>query len=131
MRAVLKLELIAEDYFIYQRDKKSKGAHSELMEHRGTQLGFDKKQVWVARLLSYDGYLNFEREFTKGQRDYTDANGTGSRGIFIYYPLTPGIYEVHSRPTWQRTRRYFCRVTGTQITEISKEEAIKCLPKKV
>lgn len=131
MRAVLKMELIGEDFFMYEQDKRKKGTHSEHIERRGTRLGLDKKRPWVAKLLSYDGYLNFEREFVNGQRDFANANGTGSRGIFIYYPLQPGLYEVHERPTWRRTRRYFIRVEGIKIIEISKEEVIKCLPKTI
>lgn len=86
---------------------------------------------WVARLLRYEqGELvfgKFEREFVRGQRDFSQTNRSGSRGIFIYYALKPGIYEVNDRTSWSNTRRYFCRVDGVVITEISRTEAIQWL----
>lgn len=111
MRAVLKLELIGVDcgarYYGY--------------------MGFDKSKPWVARLLGMDDKFGFKREFVNGQRDYSNASGTGARGIYAYYPLKDGIYEVNERTSWKSVRRYFIRVQGTIITEISREEVLRCL----
>jgi hypothetical protein len=87
----------------------------------------DKSPAWVARLTGPDPLYGFIREFLRGQKDYSRANGTGSRGVYVYYPLRPGIYEVHKRLNWRKTRRYFIRVEGTEITEISREEVLACL----
>lgn len=90
-------------------------------------------RAWVARLTSFNPdegvFGDFERYFLHGQRDFSRVNSTGSRGIFLYYALTPGVYEVNDRVSWSSVRRYFCRVDegSTAITEITREEAIACL----
>lgn len=128
MRAVLKLESIGDNYFAYLRHKKKTGSVVPKMERLGEALGYNKKPTWVARLLGYDG-LNFEREFVWGQKDYLNSNGTGSRGVYIYYPLIDGIYEINERKTWRRIKRWYAKVNGDKIMEISKDKAIQCLLK--
>lgn len=109
MRAVLKLERF--DNVGYAR-----------------YMGRDKSNCWVARLIGLDEKFGFAREFMRGQADWSQAKMTGSRGIFMYYPLTPGIYEINERLSWKHTRRYFIRVDDDIIiTEITREEAIRCL----
>lgn len=128
MLAVLKLEIIGDNYHTYRRDR-AKGQAREVphMERYADMLGRDKKQPWVAHITGFDEKYKFEREFLRGQRDYSRANSTGSRGIYEYFALTAGVYEIHARVSWRRTRRYFIRVTGTEITEISREEVERCL----
>lgn len=85
---------------------------------------------WVARLTGYtieswQVFGTFEREFLRGQRDFSQTNRSGSRGIFIYYALRPGLYEVNERTSWNSVRRYYCVVADDRvITEVSREEAI-------
>lgn len=88
---------------------------------------------WVARLTGYQRredrvFGQFHREFLSGQRDFTSANRSGSRGIFLYYALNPGLYEINDRVSWSSVRRYFVRVSedGT-LCEVSREEVIRCL----
>jgi hypothetical protein len=124
MRAVLKLELIGDDYFAYRKFHKRTSMKYERNMYQFTKKGM---RPWVARITGFDDHYVFAREFIRGIKDYTFANSTGSRGIFAYYPLKPGIYEVNERISWRNHRRYFIRVENTEITEISKEEIERCL----
>lgn len=86
------------------------------------------RRPWVARItgISPDGKL--EREFIEGQKDFSEANGIGSRGVYYYYHLRPGdVYEVQEILSWTKERRYFCRVEGGRVVEISRIEATSAL----
>ena len=124
MRAVLKLEQIGDDYFHAKRH--NSWSFDKQLRYM-SRLGVDKSSSWAARIIGVDSDDNLKREFLKGQRDYTEANSVGSRGIFTYYPLPDGIYEVNDRYHWCKVRRYFCRVIDAKIIEISKEEVMECL----
>ena len=125
MLAVIELEVIGDNYFAYQRQAKQMDRYTE--RYAG-YFGRDKSRPWVARLTGLDPQFGFKREFIRAQqKDYGRANSIGSRGIYLYFVLAPGLYEVHARETWKRTRRYFVRVEDTQITEIEREEVIHCL----
>jgi hypothetical protein len=126
MRAVLQLELIGDNYYAY---KQYAERLNERYERDVYLRGMARPELkpWVARILGPDPKYGFKREFIHGQRDYTFSNSVGSRGIYEYFALTPGIYEVNERLTWKRARRYFVRVEGTEITEISKDEVLECL----
>jgi hypothetical protein len=123
MRAVLKLEMIGDDYFWNNRHG-GWSADKSLRYQR--KLGGNKSPSWVARLTGKNGPI-LVREFQRGVRDYAAANSTGSRGIFTYYPLSDGIYEVNDRRAWGNVRRYFIRVEGEAITEISIREVMEWL----
>jgi len=122
--AVIRLELIGDNYFAYKRQAKQEHKPSE---RYGEYLGRDQSRPWVARLTGLDAKYGFAREFVHGQRDYSQANSVGSRGVYEYIPLKDGVYEVNERLTWKRARRYFIRVQDAQITEISRDEVMECL----
>jgi hypothetical protein len=123
--AVLKLEFIGENYHAY---KKHAPSQVERLEKYGECLGRNKSRPWVALLTGFDSdRVQFVREFMRGQIDYSGANTTCSRGVYLYYPLKPGLYEVNKRETWTRVERIFIRVEGMDITEIAREEALRCL----
>lgn len=90
-------------------------------------MGRDTSNSWVARILGLDEQYGFSREFVHGPTDWSAAKTTGSRGAYRYYALTDGIYEVNERLSWKHVRRYFIRVVNETITEIDREEAIRCL----
>lgn len=124
MLAVIKLEAIGDDYFAYKRSRE------RTVERRMTnawRMAEREGPCWVARITGLDRKYGLAREFVHGQRDYAQANSVGSRGVFIYYPLRPGVYEVHERLTWAKSRRYFVRVEGTEYYEITQQEVIECL----
>jgi len=134
MKAVLGLEIIADNYFALQ-SAKAKGEVDPALAARQLEryerlLGRDQQRPWVAAVEGLDPKYGFRRKFMKGQRDYAGANGVGSRGVWEYYPLDDGLYEVHERTSWTKTRRYFVRVANGQIEEISRNEVFACLASK-
>lgn len=133
MRYVLKLEAIGDNYAAALK-------HGDLtmteltgrmrMRREIDALRFGQKHLrpWVAKLTGLDNKFGFMREFIKPQRDYSQANPVGNRGVFCYYPLKPGLYEVNERLTWKRTRRYFLRVNDdATAVEINRDEVEQCL----
>jgi hypothetical protein len=124
MKAVLALEIIADNLYAARRTSDQASAKEA---RYGEMLGSDKARPWVARLTGICPKYGFAREFMRGQKDYSQANSIGSRGVKEYFPLDPGVYEVHERLTWKRTRRYFIRVQDTQIVEIDRDEVERCL----
>jgi len=90
-------------------------------------LGRNKSKPWVARITGIDEQYGFAREFVHGYTDYSNASGTGARGIYIRYALKDGIYEVNERISWKHVRRYFIRVQDATITEIDRDEVLQCL----
>lgn len=107
MKAVLELELIGDD---------------------AARLMPPSWRPWVARLVANDDGLGFRRIFLRAaQKDYARANSIGSRGVYAYYVLGDGVYDVHRRTSWQNTRRYYLRVANGRMTEITRQEVYKCL----
>lgn len=83
---------------------------------------------WVARLTGTDPHWGFQRQFIKAAFDYTYARKSGGRGIYLYFALPPGIYEVYYPTSWKRERRYFARVNEAgEVFEITCEEVFECL----
>jgi hypothetical protein len=128
MLAVLKLEIIGDNYYAYKRDLASgKAREVPRMERYAEMMGRDKTRPWVARIIGLDAKYGFEREFQRGQKDYSRANSIGSRGVYEYFALSDGLYEIHERLTWKHTRRYFICVEDAESVEISREEVETCL----
>lgn len=119
LRAVIKLEFFAENHHAY---KKSEAPLIKEMELYKKRLGWDQSKPWVARITGFDEQFGLVREFIKGQKDYSQANSVGSRGIYLYYPLKDGVYEVNKRISWRHGRRYFILVVSSEIVEVSREE---------
>jgi len=82
---------------------------------------------WVARITGLDPKYGLAREFLRGQKDYTDANSTGSRGVFLTYWLPEGIYEVYERTGWKSERRFFCRSEQGRLVRMTQEEVLAWL----
>jgi len=120
MKAVIRLEMIADDYFWHV--KRGLWDFKRQMVYM-RRLGTDKSPSWLAKL-TWDGD-RMKREFQHGTRDYSRANSCGSRGIFTYYPLGDGVYEVNDRYKWSKVRRYFVEVKNGEIREISMGEAAR------
>lgn len=128
MRAVISLEYIGENYAVYNRVKQAHMAGMHIPEGIRDMLDMGVSRPWVARLTGLDARFGFARTFQRGQKDYSEANSVGSRGVYLHFPLEMGLYEVFALVTWTRSRRYFIRVDAdAAITEISKEEVIRCL----
>lgn len=128
MRAVVRLEFIGEIYHSAKREARKRNVELPAQAARyKSMLGHDTSRPWVDRLIGYDPETDFRRVRERGQIDYSEANSVGSRGVYLYYPLDDGIYEVNERVSWTKVRRYFLLVEQGQKREIPQEEAETCL----
>lgn len=82
---------------------------------------------WVARIYDSGDGRAFAREFVAGRKDYSLGNSLGSRGVYLYYALPPGVYEVNAPRSWRRTERYFIAVNEGRVTRISADEVRRWL----
>ena len=129
MRYVLKLEAIGDNQTAYLRHylKQDKPDRFGYKEIQAFKFGNKTLTPWVSLLTGLTPKGFFTREFVEGQRDYSQTNSVGSRGIFIYYALRPGLYEINDRVTWKRADRYLCRIEDDQtLIRMSREEMIRC-----
>ena len=106
MRAVLRLEVIGDNYRHHLHVIENGEAREPHLRQYIQVVRYGRRGLrpWVVRIVDRG------REFVDGVRDYTDANGTGSRGVFEYFALTPGIYEVNECVRLGKMRRYYIRV---------------------
>lgn len=88
-----------------------------------------RPRPWVARLRGLDPRWGFQREFVRGVFDYTYARGKyGGRGIYVYWSLAPGCYEVYRPISWRSEERFFIRVANDgEWHKIPREEVERCL----
>lgn len=89
-----------------------------------------RKRPWVARIRGLHKHYKYDREFIKGTKDYSEANSTGSRGVYYWFTLTDGLYEIYQHVSWKNASRYFAKVENTEITAITEEELVQCLNSK-
>jgi hypothetical protein len=90
--------------------------------------GVRGNRAWVAEITGIDGYDRPIRRFLRGQRDYSNANRIGSRGVMLHFIVEEGsIYEVNAPYNWSKDRRYFTTHDGSGWIELSREEAVRCL----
>jgi hypothetical protein len=131
VKAVLELEVIGDDMFIFQafRRRGQTVRHLSLKQEIDLiKYGDHHLKPWVARITGLDEKFGFKREFLRyDQKDYSRANSVGSRGVYQYYVLSDGLYEVNRRTGWRSLHRYFMRVDGERMTELGREEVIACL----
>ncbi len=131
MKAFLQLEAIADDL-------SSMIKVCEMVIDTATCQGFfrsaitggpDPYKPWVAEITGFDPVYKFKREFLKAKKDYTHANSTGSRGIYVNYIIECGrIYEVKCMATNTRIDRYFCVAEENgDIKRLAEEEVEQCL----
>ena len=95
-------------------------------------LGWNEEIPYVAQIINYD----FDRaEFNKvhkyGYTDYKFANSTGSRGVYKYYFVEDGIYEIQERISWKKFEHYFVLIKDGKKTKLDFEEVLNCLIKNI
>lgn len=128
MRYVHKIEAIGDNYAAQLRRYNKSKAPFTKREMQAFQLGGIHLSPWVARITGIDDRHGFKREFIKGQKDYSGANGSGSRGIWLFYFLEPGLYEINQRVKWKRVERFFAWVVNeSTMCRLTREEAIQWL----
>jgi len=122
MIATLRLEAIGDNYRRLDAAPLKKTLYEVRRRPEHAQRLLDPKALrpWVAEISGTDPRNGLARKFLKGMRDYRDANGAGSRGVFVTFVLYPEkIYEVNQGLSWTRKRRYFCRVEQGRILELT------------
>jgi len=130
MRAVIRLEVIAEPYHWIRRHRQRALVQRPFPLRKEIDIiRYGRKSLypWVARILGLDDRYGLKREFVECVRDWTSARSDGMRGIYEYYALPPGIYEVNECVRPGESRRYFIRAEGAEYHEITREEVIECL----
>jgi hypothetical protein len=85
---------------------------------------------WAARLTGLCPKYGFRREFINGIKDWTHVKKAkrGERwpGVYIYYAVPPGLYEINHRMSKGRQyREYILVLEGGELKTISKDEAKK------
>lgn len=90
-----------------------------------------KRQPWVARIVGTCERFGLRREFLRGDKDYSESNSIGSRGVYMHYDLCDGLYELNALESWGRSRRYFLLVIGDSSREVMKDEAVAWIRKAI
>lgn len=128
MRYVLKLESIGEHAVANAKRRWIRGTHRVTNRDQFLIENARKLRPWVARIEGFDGQYGLARDFITGNKDYAAASGKGNWGVFLYYWLAPGIYEVNQRMSVKCARRYFLQVRDHETAEeITKEQVEKWL----
>jgi len=127
MKTIFKIEAINDDFYQLVKLRKR-----EVINHFGENVsdglfGYIPAPYWVARITGTDPKYKYNRLFIKGRKDYSKSNSIGSRGIFIYYELDDGIYEIKERIAWTKSDRYFIKVVSGGYKRIPEKEVQKCL----
>lgn len=117
MRSVLRLEYIGYNRVVDRWIDRRYGR-----EPRIDRLTYTLVEPYVRRVtgLHHSGRLRTER--LDGQIDYSDANSCGSRGVHLYYWLSPGLYEVREQVNWKRHRIYYVEARDGECHEITLEQ---------
>ena len=125
MAYILCLEAICDD--TVAKSRLYAGIAEDALPGYGAYLRIPSR-AWVAEITGRDPKYGLARSFVHGKKDYSQSNSVGSRGVKLWYELWPGrVYDVSHPVCWKRTRRYFCRVEGNGLCEMTKEEVLEWL----
>lgn len=127
MTTLLGLEAIGDDAVQYNRLSVMK-VRETLGNSFAEHVDARPRRPWVAEIIGRHPTYRYERRFLHGRKDYSRANGVGSRGVYLYYHLEPGrVYEVNELLSWSRSDRYFCQVVGGRVERLDDDEVERCL----
>ena len=124
MKVPYKLELIGDN--IVQECRGFTGLLNGLADGLGDEVIGDVpfKQPWIARITGTDTHYGLQRVFLSGNKDYSQANSVGSRGVYcVYFLDSDSLYEVFERTSWRASRRFFLSTLNGRLTEIDKGDA--------
>ncbi len=122
----LKIELIGDD--TRELLKLARMQADEVIPGLGAKMiGFLPPRSWVAEVVGFDDKYGFRRRFLRPNVDYSHANAQGSRGVFAYYNLGSGIYDVKAAISWRKSDRYYCRVEDDVLVTLSTGEVVEWL----
>jgi len=86
------------------------------------------RRPWVAEVTFNKMNCCLERRFLRGTKDYSESNGSASRGVHLHFILEDSkIYEVHEPLGWKKFDRYFLRFNGYEKEMLTREGVIRCL----
>ena len=78
---------------------------------RRAHTGPDPTRPWVARIAGLSAEYEYHREFLRAKQDWTEANHSGSRGVFFVFALTEGEYcQAYRRTSRTEGARLSARV---------------------
>ncbi|MGN6107697.1 MAG: hypothetical protein ACTHU0_21485 [Kofleriaceae bacterium] len=93
-------------------------------------IGPERRRPWVARITGRDAKFGLGREFVEAKRDYSEATGSGKRGVKLWFLLEEGGYfEVCEWLSARRQRRYFVKVVEGYVREVERAEVEAWLDK--
>lgn len=98
MRVVLQLEVIGEPYHWLRCNRHRATVKRRLsLREEINQIRYGDKRLypWIARIDGLHDKYGFERHFMTSVRDWTRARHDGMRGIYEYFALPAGLYEVN------------------------------------
>jgi hypothetical protein len=103
----------------------------ELFGQGGTgnnYMGWNKSTPFVAKVTGFNrDTSDFRRYALKGYVDYTKANSVGSRGVYKYYFVEDGLYEINCHSSWKKVDHYFLLIENGNEKRLNFEEAITWL----
>lgn len=103
------------------------------MGHAGSGekwMGWNKTGPSVSKVTSFNRDRgDFNRAAIHGYTDYAQANSTGSRGVYKFYFVEDGLYEIKARVSWKKVEHYFLLVENGQQTRLTFLEAVEWLKK--
>jgi hypothetical protein len=130
MKLVISLELIGDDRYAHRAAIARGQARKPLTLREEIDLlkmAPERERPYVARVIPTVAAPGFRTEELIPLKDYSAANRIGSRGVYAFYTLDDGLYEVNQRLTWGKARLYYLRVADGQKTEMTRQELYQCL----
>lgn len=62
----------------------------------------------------------------KGHKDFSQAQGTGGRGIFYWFTLKDGeCYQIQQQMSWKKSERTYVVVRNGTLVEATEEQAAR------
>lgn len=84
---------------------------------------------WLAKIVAVCDVYGFEREFLKPVPDYSHGQHHHTRGVYWYWFVDDGVYQLDKPISWKHRERVFLRACGGEVAEITKDEVMECLQK--
>ena len=127
MPYVLALESIGDTFRQAKRKLLSGQIKLDVSRSSHRMALLSKKAPWCAQIVGVrvDGTL--KRVFVQGLKSYEFSSGTGNRGVYYWFILQDGFYEVHEHISWGKSDRYFCRVLDGVLVKVDKKDLMICL----
>lgn len=130
MKHLIAIEAIGDDFAdLAKRMRRTARAIEAVMPGCGRLFDAGPSGApWIAEIIGMHPTYRFERKFVKPQKDYSDGNSKGSRGVMLYFVVEEGrLYEISKRTSWKGSSRYFFRIENGREEKLTEQEVIACL----